>query len=194
MEHENQSLSRKVVKQRGKLGLSQERLAENTGLSLRTVQRIEKGESTPRGNTLKKLAKALDLNAEDLLDMELSDAPNMLVILNLSQLSFLIFPFFGILLPLAIWLGQKSKVRQVHTLGCSIINFQITWCLSFFLVQIIGLVVIMATQQVKTSLFHSFAVAASVLYIFNVVVILINTLRSHANGKVWYQPAIPILR
>ncbi|WP_321308966.1 helix-turn-helix transcriptional regulator [Marinifilum fragile] len=41
--------------------LSQEDLSEKSGLSLRTVQRLENGESVPRGDTLRRLADALKL-------------------------------------------------------------------------------------------------------------------------------------
>jgi transcriptional regulator with XRE-family HTH domain len=40
-------------------GLSQEVLAEQSGVSLRTIQRMEQGDTVPRGHTLQTLAKAL---------------------------------------------------------------------------------------------------------------------------------------
>jgi transcriptional regulator with XRE-family HTH domain len=51
-----QKYKKKVKDLRTKQGLSQEELAEKTGLSLRTIQRIENGESIPRGDTLKRLS------------------------------------------------------------------------------------------------------------------------------------------
>lgn len=44
-----------------KKGISQEELGERSNLSLRTIQRLEKGEGNPREDTLILLAKALDL-------------------------------------------------------------------------------------------------------------------------------------
>jgi transcriptional regulator with XRE-family HTH domain len=58
----NQNLSIKVKDLRNRKGFSQEQLAEESRLSLRTIQRIEKGESTPRGDTLSKLTRALGGN------------------------------------------------------------------------------------------------------------------------------------
>lgn len=46
-------------------GLTQEELAEQAQLSLRTVQRIENSESEPRGKTLSLLCNALNLNVEE---------------------------------------------------------------------------------------------------------------------------------
>ena len=40
-------------------GLSQELLAEQSGVSLRTIQRVEQGETVPRGHTMQALATAL---------------------------------------------------------------------------------------------------------------------------------------
>ena len=40
-------------------GFTQKTLAEATGLSLRTIQRLEAGNSEPKGHTLTVLAKAL---------------------------------------------------------------------------------------------------------------------------------------
>lgn len=42
-------------------GLSQEELSERSSLSLRTIQRLENGESSPRDDTLNLLTKALDM-------------------------------------------------------------------------------------------------------------------------------------
>lgn len=65
--------------------LSQEELSERSGLSLRTIQRLENGESVPRGDTLKRLTNALELPANyfnnSLLENRYSsDNKNLLVI------------------------------------------------------------------------------------------------------------------
>ncbi|OON70054.1 helix-turn-helix domain-containing protein [Hymenobacter sp. CRA2] len=46
-------------------GLSQELLAEQSGLSLRTIQRVEQGDTVPRGHTLHALAGALGVTLDD---------------------------------------------------------------------------------------------------------------------------------
>ncbi|MFD2720924.1 helix-turn-helix domain-containing protein [Hymenobacter monticola] len=48
-------------------GYSQELLAEQSGVSLRTIQRVEQGETVPRGHTVQALAAALDVPLEALL-------------------------------------------------------------------------------------------------------------------------------
>jgi len=47
-------------------GLSQEKLAEVSGLSLRSIQRIENNNTIPRGDSLKRIAEALKVSIEEL--------------------------------------------------------------------------------------------------------------------------------
>lgn len=63
----NLKLSRAIKKIRLEKDLSQEKLSEKSGLSLRTVQRLENGKTEPRGDTLKRLVQALEL-PEDYFD------------------------------------------------------------------------------------------------------------------------------
>ena len=74
--------------------MSQELLAEESGLSLRTVQRIENSESAPRGDTLKRLALALDTSPDEMLDWTILEDKGYLTLMSLSALvptSFLLF-------------------------------------------------------------------------------------------------------
>lgn len=61
-------LAIRVKELRNQRGMSQEFLAEESGLSLRTIQRIEKGESNPTGESLKRLANALNVSPDELID------------------------------------------------------------------------------------------------------------------------------
>ena len=49
-------------------GFSQKELSKISGLSLRTIQRIENGETNPTGETLKRLSSSLDISPDELLD------------------------------------------------------------------------------------------------------------------------------
>ncbi len=59
----NSTISSSIKEIRINEKLSQEELSEKSGLSLRTIQRLENGESVPRGDTLKRLTNALELPA-----------------------------------------------------------------------------------------------------------------------------------
>ena len=62
------NLAKKVKQLREKLGLSQEKLARLADVSNNTIINIEAGkQNNPTVNTLKKVAKALDIPVEDLI-------------------------------------------------------------------------------------------------------------------------------
>ncbi|MDP3432647.1 MAG: helix-turn-helix domain-containing protein [Bacteroidota bacterium] len=84
----------KLLVLRQKLNLTQEELSEKSGISVRTIQRIEAGTS-PQGYTLKALANALGIDESDLLDnieSNSSDNSKWLKIINLSSLAFMLIP------------------------------------------------------------------------------------------------------
>ena len=55
-------LGKKISELRKEKGLTQEELIEKCNVSIRTIQRIEAGEVTPRSYTLKAIFEALDYN------------------------------------------------------------------------------------------------------------------------------------
>ncbi|MFD1164068.1 helix-turn-helix domain-containing protein [Sphingobacterium daejeonense] len=54
-------LSQKIALLRKQKGLTQEQLAERAGVTVRTIQRIESGETIPRAYTLQNLAWTIAL-------------------------------------------------------------------------------------------------------------------------------------
>ena len=66
----NEKLSQKVKNLRKLKGLSQNELSKNSGLSLRTIQRVENGETEPTGETLKRISSALDVTPNKLIDIQ----------------------------------------------------------------------------------------------------------------------------
>jgi transcriptional regulator with XRE-family HTH domain len=65
---ENQNLAQRLKVLRKRKALSQDDLAKNAGLSLRTVQRVENGDTIPTAETLKRLAIVLDVATNELTD------------------------------------------------------------------------------------------------------------------------------
>jgi len=125
-----------LKKIREKQNLTQEELAEKSGLSVRTIQRIEAG-TEPKGYTLKTLASSLEVSETDLLIQENpTEKPieeNLMVeelvlpienftlikIINLSSLPFCWFPVANFLPPLLIMLISKQKspiIKQIISL------------------------------------------------------------------------------
>src|SRR5690349_14196497 len=113
----NTELAKKIKELRGRKGMSQEELAEKSQLSLRTVQRIEGGETEPRGDTLQRLASALGTTPDELIVWTENEDKGFLIVLNLSALSFIAFPILGIVVPLSLWMLKKDKIKYVNETG-----------------------------------------------------------------------------
>ena len=67
------SLATKLKEARKSKGLTQEELAEQSQVNLRTIQRIENSESEPRGKTLNLICNTLQIDLEQLLSVENSE-------------------------------------------------------------------------------------------------------------------------
>lgn len=126
-------LGNKIRELRKKKGLSQEELAELAGINLRTIQRIENNESEPRGNTLHLICKALNINAEELLDYGKQTDDGFLILMHLSVLSGFVIPIGNIIIPMILWLTKKDKIEGLNEAGSNLVNFQINWTAFLFL-------------------------------------------------------------
>jgi len=188
----NIDLAKKVKELRNRSGISQELLAEYSKLSLRTIQRIENGETQPTGDTIKKLSSALNITPNELIDWQIIEDTNSLLIMNLSQLSFIAFPLLGILIPMIIWTSKKDKIKDVEQVGKSILNYQISWTLLLFII-ITGTFVSVKLELPINISFAGLFTSICVMYIINLVVIIFNTLRYHNGKSIIYKPAFQFL-
>lgn len=119
-----------LAKRRQERGLTQQELADLSGLTSRTIQRIEKGEVVPYGDTIRKLAIGLGLSPDELKSSagEMNDSPqaNILALYHFSPLAGIIFPFANILVPLFLWITYRDKHVLYDEHGRASLNFQIT--------------------------------------------------------------------
>lgn len=60
-------IAKKISETRKIKGLTQEELAEQASINLRTIQRIENEQSEPRGKTLQLICEVLEIDAEELI-------------------------------------------------------------------------------------------------------------------------------
>lgn len=132
------SIGRKLKNYRVKAGYSQEELAGQAGVSLRTVQRFENGETTPRGDTVKRLFQIFGKSPEEVLDWSKEEHNGFLYTLILSGLLFLFSPILGLVIPLVLWLNRKNKIVGVDYLGKKIINFQLTVLIPYYAIRLVG--------------------------------------------------------
>tara|TARA_R110001632_G_scaffold92043_9_gene196942 strand:+ start:3324 stop:3989 length:666 start_codon:yes stop_codon:yes gene_type:complete len=87
---ETTDLAKNLKELRAVRGMSQEYLADESRVSLRTIQRIENNESEPTGETIKRIANALDVELRELIGsnliMETTDLKGTIIFLK-KQLS-----------------------------------------------------------------------------------------------------------
>src|SRR5690606_3002191 len=198
----NKELAQRIKALRSRKGLSQEELSETAGLSLRTIQRIENGETEPRGDSLKKIAFAFNVAPDEISDWTVQEDKGFLTSLNLSALSFLVFPLLGILVPLVIWISKKDKIRNLNEMAKEILNFQITWTMLLFL-GYIGIILSIYYQFNKTGDVDMSIMRLQmmlnlglfgIMYTYNLLIIIVNSIRVNNNKNVHYYPHIRFLR
>ncbi|MDN3580522.1 helix-turn-helix domain-containing protein [Mucilaginibacter flavus] len=198
------NLGKKIKELRTRKGLSQDELAEQAQVSLRTVQRIENNETEARGDTLKRLASALDINTEELTEAPFEttettaeDNRSFLALFNLSALTFIIFPLLGIITPLAIWLSNRKKINSIDKACKRVINFQISWCLSIIVTIVILLnheLFHMPSSVLGLGVVEIILLTLPLFYAVNAIYIIFNSILVYNTRQVFYQPAVPFLR
>lgn len=119
-----------ILDTRKSKGITQEELAESAKVNLRTIQRIEKNESEPRGKTLIMICDALDLDADLFLGSNSFNAQK-------SNTETLIKFFFLIVINFAIvfilgYLTVDSGANFNSTIGGIIIGFLLGFFIIFF--------------------------------------------------------------
>ncbi len=142
---------------REKQNLTQEELSEKSGISVRTIQRIEAG-ADPKGYTLRALSEKLGVQENELLN-KLSEEENaenerpyplqaeapvlmnnsMIKLINLSSIPFIVLPPLNVLVPLVLIFATKQK----SPLTRQIVTVQMMWTI---LAPIIFLLVVILTK------------------------------------------------
>jgi len=184
-----------IIKQiREKSGLTQMDLSNKTGLSLRTIQRLDISDKAPKGHTLKVLSEAFNLEPlvfqKKIQSIQENKALDTLSVkyINLSVLAFLGIPFGNIILPLLMW-RNKRKSKLVDEAGRKIINIQILWsiilCLFLCLSPFISVVI--------ASSFHLILVVLFVAIIINIIVVIATALALQSNNLNFLNPPIRFL-
>lgn len=166
-----------LLEYREKLNLTQEELAAKSGISVRTIQRIESG-TKPKGYTLETLTKTLGISKDDLLKEKATLKINnkqLIKYINLSSIIVLILPLGSIMMPLIIMRWKK----EFNAITKQIVSIQIAWTLLFLVVLL------------TTSLFSKWLslpkeivpLSMLVLIILNLYIIVRNTAEIEKNSK-----------
>jgi transcriptional regulator with XRE-family HTH domain len=166
-----------LTEYREKLNLTQEELATKSGISVRTIQRIESG-TKPKGYTLETLSKVLGISKDELLteqNVSLKSSKQLIKYINLSSILLLTVPFGSIIMPLIIMYWKK----EFNTLSKQIVSIQILWTLA-------TIILILASSFLKNILsFSNQLTALTILFslVVNLYIILRNTSEIEKNEK-----------
>ncbi len=117
----------KLLLLREQCNLTQEELAQKSGISVRTIQRLEAGQ-VPKGYTLRALAAALGVDEASFgIAEEPQDAKQLkwCKLINLCTLPLLLLPPLNILVPLAMIIVKKQDCRLARQL----VSLQFIWTL-----------------------------------------------------------------
>jgi len=181
-----QSIGKNLVYQRKLKGFTQNKLAELSDVTIRTIQRIEKGDVNPQLQTIKLLANALEIEVDDILVIENPKEESVqnkwLLMIHGSPMVGFIFPL-SILLPLFLWIHKRDDNPIYDAHAVKVINFQISVNILFALA-LISLV----TIQGWGFLFFILVIP------FNFIVISYNVIRIAINKKCFYPLSYPFLK
>lgn len=128
---------------REKLGTTQVDLAEKTGLSLRTIQRLETINKASKGNSLIVLSDAFGLTPAELqgqfqnLNQTQRSETLSIKLINLSALACVGIPFGNLIVPIILW-NSKRESKVINEVGKKIINFQILWTIMLSILLIVS--------------------------------------------------------
>jgi len=159
--------------------LTQEELSKISGISIRTIQRIEAGQE-PKGHTARALAKALDIDLNAIAKHKVSNETvdySVIKLINLSSLFVTFIPLLNVIVPFLIMRFSKQKNRLAKT----IISLQIFWT-------IISILIFFLVSFLKLTLSFSLRITQwvmIVLILINVVLILVNAYSLDRNRKLY---------
>lgn len=188
------TLHDRIISARQQKGFTQEELADLSGLSVRTIQRIENGESVPRSYTLRMIANALGKDYEDLVKNEIpipvvasqqcfSDDRHFLQLFNLSCFTYLVIPWVHFMIPNYLLKKQNDLQKETVELSRKLLRQQIYWAVILHIALLLTLaynlihVYVFDNRDDLVSYFWPFLF----MYFLNAVIIFINASRIGRN-------------
>lgn len=171
-----------IKRLREKRGLTQSQLAEESKLSLRTIQRVEASNELPKGHTLKSLEDYFDIKIRQADLSQDEKSLSKIKLINFSILLCVFLPMLHIVIPLTIWKRHREN-PTINKLSKPILNFQLQWIFVYVL-----LIVISSFIQGKYNLNPPLVIVVMlVLVIFNLLVVFLTAQSLSQKGEL---PAI----
>lgn len=183
-------MTSKLAHYRRNKGLSQQQLADASGVSARTIQRIESGKVEAHPATLKMLADSLEIETEELMvndqlpkSPEIKNEDKIKPFFHILALIGLFLPVFNIILPGLLWFFKKDEDQAYDLEGKLAINFQIT--ISLLLVPSVVLMVFVFSVGFPLVM---------IIYFYALVMCVINIFRSINKKDSFYPLTYRFLR
>ena len=181
------SISENLVYQRKLKGYTQEELSAKTSVTVRTIQRIEKGNVQPHLQTVKLLAVALEVEIHELLPLENPKQEKLeqkwLLFLHAGPILGLVLPFFNILLPFFIWIHKRDDNRIFDMQGRVVFNFHLSMSIIF----VLSLISLMVFGEIA---FYFFLIVIP----FSTATSIVNAVRAVNSKKIHYPLTYPFLK
>jgi D-alanyl-D-alanine-carboxypeptidase/D-alanyl-D-alanine-endopeptidase len=184
---DTQTVAKNLVYQRKLKGYSQEELSQKTEVTIRTIQRIEKGDVHPHLQTIKLLAVALEIEVDDLIILENPKEENIqqkwLLLLHGTPLLGLVLPLCNILFPLFLWIHKREDNRLYNEHGIKVVNFQI----SITVLYVISFIALLTVEGYGFLFFIA-------IVPFSVGITIFNIFRAINSYTCYYPLAFPFLK
>ena len=182
----HQTVGKNLSYQRKLKGYSQEELSARTEVTVRTIQRIEKGDVNPHLQTVKMLAAALEIDVNELLQLENPKEEAIqkkwLLLMHGTPLLGFVIPFCNVLFPLFLWIHKREDNALYDRHGVKIINFHIT----VLLLYILSFVALLTIEK------WGFIIFIAVIPIC-ILIVFANIIYAVQHHKCFYPLAVPFL-
>lgn len=184
--HRPLEFGKQIAQRRQKLGYSQEELSHISGVSLRTIQRIEKQSVQPRGYTRRVLAESLQMEHSTLSEDPSSKASEAMVqtrTLNTLGLLVILLPLISCFIQIMFWKKNQSILKS-HPSAKKIVSFQMVWIIILvFSLAAVHVLTYLFTGQSVYGHFPIRLVVYSILLIINVFIILHTAIQLNQNSE-----------
>lgn len=182
----NNSIARNLVYHRKLKGLTQKDLSNKTNVAVRTIQRIEKGETEPHLQTVKLIAAALEIEVDVLMPLDDPKEENIqkkwLLLFHTTPFIGFVLPLFNIFIPLFLWIHKRDDNKLYYEHGRKVINFQITMVIAV----IISFISLVTIEGVGFFLFISVLPMAIIIMLVNLIFVI-------NKDKCYYPLSIPFI-
>ena len=131
---EQPELGKKILELRKSSGLTQEELVARCNINVRTIQRIEAGEVTPRGHTIRSIFAALDFDFKQLSSSQQSSkisekTAQWIIWAFVSGLIYLLLSFWESFLDYELYMSEETEISAINYI---LVKLGIIFFYSFF--------------------------------------------------------------